>query len=52
MNTSKKTNTKKTLLIAMALCFMMPAMAQKTNDKTAFEQLKKKYNRISTKYLN
>ena len=46
MNTSKKTNTKKTLLIAMALCFMLPAMAQKTNDKTAFEQLKKKAKEV------
>jgi hypothetical protein len=46
MNTSKKTNTKKILLIAMALCFMLPAMAQKTSDKTAFEQLKKKVKEV------
>ena len=46
MNTNKKTNTKKTLLVAMALCFMMPAMAQKTNYKTTFEQLKKKAKEV------
>lgn len=37
---------KKTLLIAVALCCMMPLMAQKNNDRTLFEQFKEKAKKV------
>lgn len=37
---------KKTLLIAVALCYMMPLMAQKNSEKTTFEQFREKAKKI------
>ncbi|MBO6025726.1 MAG: T9SS type A sorting domain-containing protein [Bacteroidales bacterium] len=37
---------KKTLLIAVALCCMMPLMAQKNSEKTTFEQFREKAKKI------